>query len=65
MDDGTAARAFELFFTTRGGQGGSGVGLALCREIVENLGGRIELRSRPGKGTRVSVYLPRRDVPSN
>jgi signal transduction histidine kinase len=62
MDDQTAARAFELFFTTRSGQGGSGVGLALCREIVDHLGGRIELRSRPEKGTRVAVRLPRIDL---
>ena len=58
MDERTAARAFELFFTTRADQGGSGVGLALCREIVEQLGGSIELRSRPGKGTRVTLHLP-------
>jgi signal transduction histidine kinase len=58
MDDATAARAFDLFFTTRGSRGGSGVGLALCREIVGQLGGRLELRSRPGKGTRVCVRMP-------
>jgi two-component system sensor histidine kinase RegB len=58
MDEVTAARAFELFFSTRGAQGGSGVGLALCRTIVENLGGSIEIRSRPEKGTRVRVRLP-------
>jgi signal transduction histidine kinase len=59
MDEATASRAFELFFTTRAGRGGSGIGLALCREIVDQLGGRIELNSRPGKGTRVVVRLPR------
>jgi len=59
MDDATAARAFELFFTRRAGRGGSGIGLALCREIVDQLGGTIELSSRPGKGTRVVVHLPR------
>jgi signal transduction histidine kinase len=58
MDEATAARAFELFFTTRSGRGGNGVGLALCREIVEHLGGSIELRSRPGKGTRVGIRIP-------
>jgi signal transduction histidine kinase len=59
MDARTAARAFDLFFTTRGAQGGSGVGLALCREIVGHLGGSIDLRSQPGKGTQATVRLPR------
>jgi signal transduction histidine kinase len=65
MDTTTAARAFELFFTTRSGRGGSGIGLALCREIVDQLGGRIELSSRPGKGTRVVVRLPQGDTPED
>jgi signal transduction histidine kinase len=62
MDEATASRAFDLFFTTRAEQGGSGVGLAVCREIVEHLGGTIELRSRPGKGTRVILRLPRAEA---
>jgi signal transduction histidine kinase len=37
---------------------GSGLGLALTREIVENHGGRIEVRSAPGEGTRVTLWLP-------
>ncbi len=58
MDAATAARAFDLFFTTRRARGGSGVGLALCREIVSALGGSLELGSQPGKGTRVTLWLP-------
>ena len=58
MDAATAAKAFEPFFTTRGASGGSGLGLAVCRDLVGALGGSIELDSIPGVGTRVRVALP-------
>lgn len=37
---------------------GSGLGLFICREIVQRMGGSIALRSQPGKGTEVKVSLP-------
>ena len=40
------------------GAKGSGLGLAVCKEIVELHGGRIEVRSRPGRGTTFEVVLP-------
>ncbi|MEE9608328.1 MAG: sensor histidine kinase, partial [Myxococcota bacterium] len=52
------ANAFKLGFTTREGGGGLGVGLAICREIVEGLGGSIGLDRNPGGGTRASVRVP-------
>ena len=50
--------AFQRFTRGRGSTGGSGLGLALCREIVAAHGGRIDLVSEAGRGTRVVVELP-------
>jgi predicted RND superfamily exporter protein/signal transduction histidine kinase len=50
--------AFKLGFTTRDDRGGSGVGLAISREIVEALGGTIELATDAGGGARATVSLP-------
>jgi PAS domain S-box-containing protein len=53
-------RAFDPFFTTRRDQGGTGLGLHIVYSIVTNrLGGRLDLDSEPGKGTRVQIILPR------
>ena len=38
--------------------GGTGLGLAICQDIAEAHGGRLEIQSAPGEGTRVLVYLP-------
>ena len=49
-------------FSVRGDdtEAGSGLGLALSRDIVRQLGGRMELESKPGDGTRVSFVVPAR-----
>lgn len=56
MDAEKVAGALEPFVTTK--SKGMGLGLPVCREIVEGHGGRLELRSRPGAGTTVSLVLP-------
>ena len=59
MDDDTKARAFEPWFTKRAEQGGRGLGLALCRLLIRQLRGEVEIAaSRPGKGTRMRILLP-------
>ncbi len=53
-------RAFDPFFTTRRDQGGTGLGLHIVYNIVTNrLGGRLDLDSEPGGGTRIQIVLPR------
>ena len=52
------ARVFERFYRGRQSRGGSGLGLALCREIALRHRGEIELASAPGAGTTVLVTLP-------
>ena len=49
---------FEPFFSTKDIGTGSGLGLAISRSIVESFGGRIELTSELGRGTRCEVRLP-------
>jgi signal transduction histidine kinase len=52
----TKRRLFEAFYTTK--HNGTGLGMMITQEIVKKHGGRIEVESAEGKGTRVSVYLP-------
>jgi signal transduction histidine kinase len=50
-------RIFEPLFSTKRG-GGMGIGLAIVREIIEGLGGRIFVASEPGRGTLFIIELP-------
>jgi two-component system cell cycle sensor histidine kinase/response regulator CckA len=58
MDADTLARAFQPFFSTKPDGEGTGLGLSTAQSVVRDHGGEIDLRSRVGEGTRVSVYLP-------
>lgn len=49
-------RAFDLFFTTK--EGGTGMGLPLCRRVVDEHGGTLTLESSETSGTVVTVTLP-------
>ena len=57
MKKEVAERLFEPFLTRR--PGGTGLGLALVRRTVEAHGGSVRVQSKPGRGTRVEIRLPR------
>lgn len=58
MDGETLRRATEPFFTTKEKGQGTGLGLAMAQGFCEQSGGALELASVPGKGTRVTLWLP-------
>jgi PAS domain S-box-containing protein len=62
MDADTLARAMEPFFTTKGVGKGTGLGLSMVHGFAEQCGGKLVLRSEPGKGTSAAIYLPVTDI---
>ncbi|MDP5200311.1 ATP-binding protein [Flavobacterium sp. DG2-3] len=60
MDSEYSARIFDMFqrLHQKGQYSGNGIGLALCKRIVENHNGTINFTSMPGKGTVFWIYLP-------
>jgi PAS domain S-box-containing protein len=51
-------RVFDPFTTTKNHANGTGLGLAVCQEIVKEHGGKIAISSQIGKGTTVKIFLP-------
>jgi len=59
MSEEVLTRAVEPFFTTKEVGKGSGLGLSMVHGVATQSGGGLHIDSRPGRGTTVSVYLPR------
>ncbi|AMJ61640.1 hybrid sensor histidine kinase/response regulator [Bosea sp. PAMC 26642] len=57
MDAETLAKASEPFFTTKGVGKGTGLGLPMVLGTAQQLGGRLDLASQPGKGTTATLWL--------
>lgn len=58
MSQEVQRRIFEPFFTTKPVGQGTGLGLSMSFSIVQKHGGRIEVQSAPGEGTRFRVWVP-------
>lgn len=60
IEAGALPTLFEPFIqaNTPGAEGGVGLGLSICKQLVDAMGGRIRVYSRPQRGTRVHVELP-------
>ncbi|HEY5711071.1 MAG TPA: PAS domain S-box protein [Allosphingosinicella sp.] len=63
MSEETLSRVFEPFFTTKPVGEGTGLGLSQIHGFATQSGGRAEIRSVPGKGTTIEIYLPRSSQP--
>ncbi|MFW5995306.1 MAG: PAS domain S-box protein, partial [Spirochaetia bacterium] len=58
MDRETQSSMFDPFYTTKGKERGTGLGLSVVHGIVEEHDGEIEVESTPGQGTAVHVLIP-------
>ncbi|NRA72226.1 MAG: hybrid sensor histidine kinase/response regulator [Gammaproteobacteria bacterium] len=60
MSELALEQAFDKFFTTKADDGGSGLGLSICRDLVEKkLAGLITIESHLGQGTKVTLLFPK------
>jgi signal transduction histidine kinase len=63
MTEDVQQKVFERFFTTKSKGKGTGLGLPLCKRIVNEHGGSISLQSEEGRGTTFTILLPVRETP--
>jgi signal transduction histidine kinase len=59
MNKNTLAQAFHPFFTTKASDRGTGLGLTMVRDSIKHGGGRVVIKTGLGKGTRVTIRMPR------
>ena len=63
MDEDTKDKIFTLFFSSKGDQG-TGLGLFIAGNIIEQHHGTIKVNSAPGKGTKFSIQIPSKSASS-
>jgi signal transduction histidine kinase len=61
IPDSVKGRIFEPFFTTKADRQGTGIGLAIVRQVVEHSGGFVEVESAEGTGSTFVIHLPHAD----
>jgi signal transduction histidine kinase/CheY-like chemotaxis protein len=64
MPQSVVQRAIEPFFTTKPPSIGSGLGLSMAYGFAKQSGGHLDIKSAVGMGTKVSIYLPRANEPT-
>lgn len=65
MDEKTKRHIFNPFYTTKSPADGTGLGLYVCHNLIQGIGGFIEVESQPGKGSTFRVILPDKDYPGD
>jgi signal transduction histidine kinase len=60
MSDSVKDKIFELFFTTKSGKGGTGLGLYFVYNSVKEMGGWIEVESKENEGSTFTIFIPKR-----
>jgi signal transduction histidine kinase len=61
MSPEVLARLFQPFFTTKGPNAGTGLGLASVRQLMKELGGSLGVESTPGRGSAFTLHIPLTD----
>jgi PAS domain S-box-containing protein len=64
MPPEVVARAFDPFYTTKPQGQGTGLGLSMVYGFARQSGGQVHIESTPGRGTAVTIYLPRHEGPA-
>jgi signal transduction histidine kinase len=58
MDETTIKNIFDPFFTTKRNKGGTGLGLSITYAIIKDHGGKIDVESKVGEGTKFIIRFP-------
>ena len=58
IDENKLEKIFNPFYTTKSASEGTGLGLYVCHNLVQRLGGRIEVESKKGQGSTFTIFLP-------